>query len=143
MIVVDLIFNIDFLDMQFLYIATIFKYKIFYQISYIRFPNMNNATIINIFNSDNAILLILRHNIVKSWQSLHTESWNLNPWLKKAAVTNHAFFATMTFSRISSFPYISSIVIQHSQDLFIKNYSLSVSTGFSPRQSIIRLAITL
>ena len=28
------------------------------------------------------ISLILTHNIVKLWQTLHTESWNLNLWLK-------------------------------------------------------------
>ena len=28
------------------------------------------------------ILLILWHNIVKWWQSLHTWPWNLNPYLK-------------------------------------------------------------
>ena len=34
------------------------------------------------------ILLILTLNIVKSWQPLHTGSWNLNPWL---IMTNHTF----------------------------------------------------
>ena len=40
---------------------------------------MNNATIATVIM---AILLILRHKIVKSWQPLHTESWNLNPGLQ-------------------------------------------------------------
>ena len=29
-----------------------------------------------------AISLIITLNIVKSWQPLHEESWNLDPWLK-------------------------------------------------------------
>ena len=34
---------------------------------------MNNTTVINDFNSDEAISLRLRHNIVKSLQPLQTE----------------------------------------------------------------------
>ena len=45
-----------------------------------------------------AISLMLTLNIVKSWQPLDRESWNLNPWLK-----NHAFFTFITFRRINSF----------------------------------------
>ena len=55
------------------HIRTITKYRIFLLMNYFRSVNvMNNTTAINIFNSDNS-------NIVKSWQPLHIESWNLNP----------------------------------------------------------------
>ena len=33
--------------------------------------------------------------------------------VKKEIVTNHAFFAVATFSKINSFAYINSIVINH------------------------------
>ena len=33
--------------------------------------------------------------------------------IKKLIMTNHAFFAAITFSRINYFVYIDSIIIQH------------------------------
>ena len=33
--------------------------------------------------------------------------------IKKEIVTNHAFFAAITFSKITFFAYINSIVTQH------------------------------
>ena len=41
------------------------------------------------------------------------------PMIKKALVTNYTFF--IAFSNINFFAYIISIVMQHLQDLFIKN----------------------
>ena len=47
-----------------------------------------------------AILLGLRHSIVKSWQQLHIESWN-STIIKKTIVTNYTFFVVVSFSRIN------------------------------------------
>ena len=40
-------------------------------------------------------------------------SLKFEPMIKKETVANHAFFAVVTFSKISYFAYINSIIIQH------------------------------
>ena len=82
--------------------------------NYFRFANvMNNRTIINFFNSDNSnIDNILRNKTVKSCPAVI--SYRISKFesmIKKPLVANHTFFTSTTFSRISSFAYINSIVI--------------------------------
>ena len=77
---------------------------------------MNNTTIINIFNHDNTISIVLTLNMTTiTYVILKDESM-----IKKPIVANHAFFAAVTFSNINSFPYINSIVIQYLEYLIFK-----------------------
>ena len=45
-----------------------------------------------------AILLILKHNMVKSWQLLQTEFWILNLWLKKKKSSRQSILYCYYFS---------------------------------------------
>ena len=59
-----------------------------------------------------AILYILRHKIIKSWEIAY-RIVKIENTIIKPIVTNHALFAVVTFSRIKSFAYVNSILIQH------------------------------
>ena len=59
--------------------------------------------IMNIFNSDNS-------NI--AYSNIANRILKFKPMIKKPIMTNHTFFAVVTFSKISSFADINSIVIQ-------------------------------
>ena len=41
--------------------------------------------------------------------------------IEKLIMANYTFFTAINFSRINSFAYINSIVMQHLKDLFVKN----------------------
>ena len=59
-----------------------------------------------------AILYPLRHKIVKSWEIAY-RICKIENTIIKPIVTNQALFAVVTFSRIKSFAYVNSILIQH------------------------------
>ena len=74
---------------------------------------MNNTTIINIFNSGDTNIT---YNKAQHGQIMATIVYKIlkfEPMIKKSMVENHALFAIVTFSKINSFAYINSIVIQH------------------------------
>ena len=78
-----------------------------------RFANvMINTTITNIFNSDNKNIAYIKtkHHLIMTASAYRTPK--VETMFKKPIVTSHAFFTAITFSRINSFTYINSTVIQ-------------------------------
>ena len=75
--------------------------------NYFIFALMKNVTIINIFNSDNSNIAVY---IVLKFKSV----------IKKQIMTNYTFFTVVTFSKITSFSHINSIIIQHLLYLIFK-----------------------
>ena len=74
---------------------------------------MNNTTRINIFNSYNSNIAYTK---TQNHQIMATIAYRILKFefmIKKPIVENHAFFTSITFSKINSFTYINSIVIQH------------------------------
>ena len=74
---------------------------------------MNNTTIINIFNSDNTTVTYID---IKHCQIIATMTYimlKIKRIIEKPIVLNHTFFAVATFTRMNSFAYINSFVIQH------------------------------
>ena len=104
-----------------LYIPANIKYRIFQQTNFFRFANVINIiTIINHFNSDNNNNANLKTLYCQIITTIAKGILKFNPMMKKSTVTNHTFFALVTFSRTNYFAYINSIVILPSQNLFIR-----------------------
>ena len=78
---------------------------------------MNNTTIINIFNSDNSSIPHTRTQNCPNMATIAYRFLKLESMINKPIVRNYAFFNAITFSRFSSFPYISYNLIQHLKDL--------------------------
>ena len=74
---------------------------------------MNNTTIVNILNSDNSNIADIKTKHCQIMTSIAYRILKFESMIKKPIVTNHASFTFITFSRINSFVYISSIVIEH------------------------------
>ena len=74
---------------------------------------MSDTTIINNFNSDDSNIAYIKTQNLQIMATLAYRILKFEPMIKKLIVTNHAFFTGITFSRINSFAYINSIVIQH------------------------------
>ena len=77
MLAVESIFDIDVLDLLFYVYQQFSSTKFFNQLT--ASDLLMPLTFLTVIIS---ISLKLTHNIVKSWQLLQTESWNLNLWLK-------------------------------------------------------------
>ena len=108
-----------------LYIPTIIKYRIFQQTNCFRFANViNNTTMINHFYNDNDNTDNIKTLYCQIIKIIAKEILKFNPMIKKSTVTNHTFFAVVTFSRTNHLAYINSIVIDLHKT---KNWSLSVS----------------
>ena len=74
---------------------------------------MNNTTVINIFNSDNINIAYIKAQNRQIMTTITNIILKFEPMTKKPLVTNHAFFTSITFSRIDSSAYINSIVKQY------------------------------
>ena len=79
-----------------------------------RFANvMNNTKLMNFFNSDKIHIA----NIKTQHSQIITTITNIvstfEHRIKKIIVANHKLFTVITFSRINSFAYINSRIIQH------------------------------
>ena len=76
-----------------------------------RFDNViNNTMIINSDNSNTACIKTQNRQIMTAIANIMLK---FQPILKKTIMTNHTFFAVVTFRKISYFAYTNSIVIQH------------------------------
>ena len=74
---------------------------------------MHNATMINIFISDNNNIACMER---QSCQIMTTSTCIISKFesmITKSIVTNHAFSTFLTFSRINSPAYVSSIIISN------------------------------
>ena len=72
---------------------------------------MNNTTIINNLNSDNRNVANIKSQHHQIMKAITNRILKFELMIKKSIVTNHTFVVAI-FSRISSFTYINSIVIQ-------------------------------
>ena len=71
---------------------------------------MNKITITAIFNGGNSNIAHI------NTENMATIAYRISEFesvIKKPIMANYAFFAVVTFSKINSFTYINSIVIQH------------------------------
>ena len=82
---------------------------------------MNNTRIINIFNSENSNIAYIKTQHCQIMTAIVYIILKLKSMIKKPIKANHAFFAVVTFSKITSFVCINSIVIEHLQYLAVKN----------------------
>ena len=74
---------------------------------------MNNAMIINIFNSDDSNNAYIKTQHCQIMTTSAYITLKLESMIKKEIVRNREFFAIVTFSKINYLGYASSIVIQH------------------------------
>ena len=74
---------------------------------------MNNTSIINIFNSDNSNIAYIKTKHFQVMTTIEYRILKFESVITKTIVLNHAFFAVLTFSKIDSFAFINSIVMQH------------------------------
>ena len=74
---------------------------------------MENTTIINIYDSNNSNITYINNKHCQIMTTIAYRIFKFESVIKKSIVTNHTFFAVVTFSKINSFAYINSIVIQH------------------------------
>ena len=74
---------------------------------------MNNTTIINIFNSNNSNTAYIKTQHCQIRTTIAYRILKIESMIKKPIMANHVFFAAVTFSKINSFAYINSFVIQH------------------------------
>ena len=74
---------------------------------------MNNPTIINILNSDNSKIAFIKTQNCLTMATIAYRILKFEYMVKKPIVPNHGLFYFITFSRVNSFPYIISIVVQH------------------------------
>ena len=72
---------------------------------------MNNTAIINFFNSDisNSNVAYIKMQNCQIMATIAYRILKFESTIKKPIVANHAFFTSITFSRISSFTYINSV----------------------------------
>ena len=74
---------------------------------------MNNTATINIFNSDNGNIVYINTENCDIRATIAYRILKFDSLIKNPIVANHALFTAITFSRINSFAYINSIVIQY------------------------------
>ena len=87
-----------------LYIPTTIKHKIFWQINCFRLANiLNDATIINIFNSDNSNITRTKAQPYDIMTTITDRILKVKTMIEKLIITNNTSFIIITFSKISSF----------------------------------------
>ena len=74
---------------------------------------MNNTTTINIFNSDNSDIAFINTPYCQIMTTIAYKILKFESIIKKPIMTSYAFFTIVAFSKINSFAYINSIVIQN------------------------------
>ena len=74
---------------------------------------LNNTTISNTFSSNNNNVAYIKTEHRQIMVTISYRILKFEPMIKEAIVTNQAFFTAITVSKINSFTYIDSIVIQH------------------------------
>ena len=67
----------------------------------------------NTLTNDNSNIAFIKTQHHQIMAPIIYKILKFEPLIKKLTVTNHTFFAVVTFSRINSFAYIDSAVIQH------------------------------
>ena len=80
------------------------KQRIFQQMNCFRFAKfMNNATIINTFNSDNSSIAKIKTQHRQIMTAIANGNLKFEPMITKQIVADNTFFTVITFSRINSF----------------------------------------
>ena len=69
------------------------------------------------------ILLIYLANLVESWQLLQMI---LEIWINNQLIASHAFFVTVSFSKINSFAYVNSPVMPNLYYLIFKMVFINI-----------------
>ena len=70
----------------------------------VRFANViNNAAIINAFNSDNSIIANIKAQHYQVMATITNRMLKFKPMIKKPIMADNTFFTVITFSRINSF----------------------------------------
>ena len=73
---------------------------------------MSNITIIKILNSDNSNISYIKKQHCQIMATIVYRILKFESMIEKPIMANQTFFAAVTFSKINSFAYINSIVIQ-------------------------------
>ena len=78
------------------------------------------------FNSDNSNITYIKTQNHQIMATITYRILKFKSKIKKLAVRNHVFFISITLSKINSFCYINSIVIQHWKELIFISFKKSV-----------------